>query len=149
MVLAALSTLLVFCFAHRAEAFVNWVEDGDAIGRANLDGSGVDRTFINQDTDASFVRGVTVNDGGLFWTSPYGCTSSSKPDSLGHASLGGTGIDQSFVKSPTACGSGIAVEGNYVYWIGSEGSLEDPASISRATLDGSVIEPEFIVRDES
>ena len=67
--------------------FVYWtVPDANAIGRAGMNGTGVDQTFI---TGLQGVQGVAVNSAGIFWTN-------TDTGSIGRANLDGTGINQNF-----------------------------------------------------
>lgn len=95
-----------------------------AIGRAALDGS---------DRDESFLSGigepcdVAVGGGYVFWPSVLG---------IGRARLDGSEVDREFIWSPGGrCG--VAVDSSHVYWSVSGG-------IARADLDGGSIEPAFI-----
>src|SRR5215211_3977623 len=92
--LLALLALLVLplALAPRAEAFVYWTDvvTGE-IGRANLDGSGVDKSFIPQ---ARSALSVAVGGAHVYWTSPSTGT-------IGRANLDGSGVDQSFISGPT------------------------------------------------
>ena len=70
--------------APRAEAFVYWADvDKGTIGRANLDGSGVDRSFI---ATASSPIGVAVDSGHVYWT--VISARSAAPTSTGAGSIG-------------------------------------------------------------
>ena len=98
----------------------------DAIGRANLDGTGVDQSFI---TGASGPNGVAVNDSHVYWANDIAGT-------IGRANLDGTGVNQSFI---TGLGFplGVAVSGQYIYWA-------DGTGVGRANLDGTGANPSFI-----
>jgi hypothetical protein len=99
-----------------------------AIGRANFDGSGVDRNFIS---GVSSPCGVGVDGGHLYWGNFQGGT-------VGRALLGGGDVEEGFVEGATGpCG--VAVDGSHVYW-----SNWDGTSIGRANLDGSGVDDEFI-----
>ena len=58
------------------------------IGRANLDGTGVDQSFIS---GAQGPFGVAVDAGHVYWAN------GNFPGSIGRANLDGTGVDQSFI----------------------------------------------------
>ena len=125
-----LVTIAAFCaVAAPAHAYVYWT-DGDAgtIGRANLDGSGVDRDFI---TGAGSPRGIAVDEDHVYWAD-------SAAGRIGRADLDGSDVDPDFItgaSSPT----GLAVDGSYVYWA-NRGS----DTIGRASLDGSPVDQGFI-----
>jgi hypothetical protein len=98
LLLAALLALtLTLAFAPRAEAFVYWANESRTIGRANLDGTGVDRSFI----PAGGFPGVAVDAAHVYWTNEFG--------TIGRANLDGTGVDHSFI---TGAGRpwGVAVD---------------------------------------
>jgi virginiamycin B lyase len=110
------------------------------IGRANLDGSGVDQGFTpvlwNDDRTASEAHfGITVAGGHIYWANPG-------PGTIGRSDLDGTNVNQEFI--PLILGacrpSAVAVGGGYVFW-----SCEGGNTIGRANLDGSDPNPAFIV----
>lgn len=70
------------------------------IGRANLDGTGVDQSFIS---GASFPTGVAVDAGHVYWSNPLS-------DTIGRANLDGTGVDPSFITGASSP-NGLAVDG--------------------------------------
>jgi hypothetical protein len=116
--------------AARAEAFVYWAggEGSTTIGRANNDGSGVDKSFI---TGASAPRGVAVDAKHIYWANE-------NDQSIGRANLDGSGVDQNFI---TGAGRPfeVAVDGTHIYWSNFATGTSDPnlGSIGRAKLDGS------------
>jgi virginiamycin B lyase len=135
LLLAALLALTL-ALAPRAEAYVYWTgfdpTEGPAIGRANLDGTGVDQSFI---TGLGFD--LAVDGAHVYWTD--------RPrHRIGRANLDGTGVDQSFITqdSDTDVG-GVAVDAAGIYWAGhfSESVCQteecpDYGFISRLNLDG-------------
>ena len=109
-----------------AGAFVYWANNGGGtIGRANLDGSGVDQSFI---TGAGEPVGVAVDGEHVYWTA----------GSIGRANLDGTDVLPNFI---TGAGfpQGVAVDGEHVYWANLTGG-----TIGRANLDGSGVDQSFI-----
>ena len=97
---------LAMAFAPAAGAYVFW---GNAtvntIGRANLDGSGANQSFI---TGASNPNGVAVDGLHVYWTN-------FNAGSIGRAYLDGSGANESFISGlfqPT----GVAVDSSHVYW---------------------------------
>ena len=112
-----------------ASAFIYWTNDeGNAIGRANLDGTGVNQSFI---TGASEPEGVAVDGSHIYWTN-HGT------NTIGRANLDGTGVDQSFITDANGPW-GITVDGDHIYW-----TNEHEATIGRANLDGSGVNEDFI-----
>ena len=107
-------------------AHVYWTSpDTDTIGRANVDGTGVNQSFI---AGASDPRGVAVVGAHVYWAN-------FDTETIGRANLDGTGVNQSFIagaSDPTA----VAVDGAHVYWGGT--------GIGRANLDGTGADPSFI-----
>jgi virginiamycin B lyase len=124
---------LTLALAPRAAAYVYWTEifgEGGKIGRADLDGTGVDKRFIT----GAHPNGVAVDATHIYWANW-------KEHAIGRANLDGTGVDQSFitgVRDP----SGVAVDGAHVYW------TSGAAKIGRANLDGTDVDPSFITITE-
>jgi streptogramin lyase len=116
--------------APRAEAFIYWT-DGSAgtIGRANPDGGGVNQQFIAG--AAEFPAGVAAGADHLYWANFAAGT-------IGRARLDGTHAKLDFIPGCGCDPSGVAVDQSHIYWTNFGGSL------SRANLDGSGIEAEFV-----
>jgi virginiamycin B lyase len=145
----------ILALAGRADAFIYWtnVVGGPSqlgtIGRANLDGTGVNQNFIG----ASNPQGVTVDGAHVYWsdlTTPGGDLGSG---TIGQANLNGGSPNQSFIGSgapPTFPGAvgpeGIAVDGAHVYWADSFRDQNNIAQgvIARANLDGTGVNDTFV-----
>ena len=121
-----------------------------AIGRADLDGTGVDRSFILTGTTVAGTTDLAVDAGHIYWTgrvsAPACCGAA-----LGRASLDGTSVDPVFI--PGSCclkppfWEGVAVDGAHIYWTEYLSEPQSPTrSIRRANIDGSGTEP-FILPD--
>jgi virginiamycin B lyase len=127
-VIVALAFVLTIVFASSAQAYVYWTShDAGFIGRANLDGTNSDQTFI---VGARAPSAVAADAQHLYWTNPNRNT-----NTIGRADLDGTNVTQSFitgVHSP----SGVAVDAQHVYWAGG--------TIGRADLDGTNPDQNFI-----
>ncbi len=105
------------------------------IGRANLDGTGVQEAFISGLTGPT---GIAVDGTHIYWVN--GAT-----PTIGRANLDGTGVNQDFITGLTSSSApgppsvhGIAVDGAHIYWGTSAGT------IGRASLDGSGVNNSFI-----
>ena len=65
--LAAILLVLPLALAARADAFVYWTNsDPGTIGRANLDGTGVNQSFITG--AGASAAGVAVDGAHVYWT---------------------------------------------------------------------------------
>jgi hypothetical protein len=128
LVIAALLVLAApLAFAPRAAAFVYWTNGKTgAVGRANLNGTGVDHQFIG---DAKTVFDVAVDSTHVYWTTG---------NAIGRANLDGTGVDRSFITG-LSFPEGVAVDAAHVYW-SSYGS----STIGRANLDGTGVNESLI-----
>lgn len=100
--------------------------DGTTIGRANLDGTGVNQSFI---TGADTPGHIAVDRNYIYWSNFNGNT-------IGRATLDGTGVNQSFIATAVSP-SGVAVDATYIYW-------RTPSGIGRAHLDGTAPNQQFI-----
>ena len=118
-----------------------WAAEG-WIGRANLDGSGVNQHLIDYR-----LNGDTIPPGQLAVDDHYiyfglGRNTIAGVGLIGRANLDGSGVDKQFI---TVQGglllSGLAVDSNYIYWIDS---MPGHQSIGRANLDGTGVDPSFI-----
>lgn len=116
-------------------AYVYWADyTADAIGRANLDGSGVDQTFI---TGASNAGGVAVDGRYIYWSARAMPTQTRPRNAIVRANLDGTGVRQQLLVGYGA--SDLEVHGQYIYWTNYVTN-----TIGRASLDGSGFEKSFI-----
>jgi virginiamycin B lyase len=144
--LAGVAVLLAALFlsdlalAPRAEAFIYWANRTDAIGRANLDGTGVDERFVARSKRGA-PEGVAVDAHHIYWSEAYALGGGA----IGRAKLDGTGVDRKFIRIRTNTPIGVAVDANHVYWSGNccrSGFLG--GAIGRANLDGTDVEQGFI-----
>jgi virginiamycin B lyase len=145
-----LATLLALTFAPRADAFVYWVDSGqrDAIGRAKLDGTRIDKRFIEGYAPGS----VAVDARYIYWAGLDLSPQDSESSTIGRARLNGTKVDRRFIPLyPEGFSESIreiAVDDEYIYW--AENLIQKPPgsnfakSIGRATLDGSDVDHNFI-----
>ena len=126
----ALVLAVTLALAPRAEAYVFWTNSGDTIGRANLDGTGVDPSFITLVGANPYLSGVAVDARHVYW-------SDFNTGAIGRANLDGTGVDREFITGAGPTPSGVTVDGGHVYWT-------NPDGIGRANLDGTGVDRSFI-----
>jgi virginiamycin B lyase len=120
--------------AHIYWADGNFSENAGLIGRANLDGTGVDPDFIRLTGD-SRPCGVAVTGTHFYWGNQV---PSAETDTIGRASLDGSGVNQAFIGGARRP-SGVAVGGGRIYW-----SNFDGGSIGRANLSGTGVNQNFV-----
>lgn len=106
-------------------------QSGNTVGRANLDGSSPDQSFISLPGFPG-PNGVAVDDRHIYWTS-------GSPGAIGRANLDGSAVDRSFIATGDANPFGVAVDGQHIYW-----ANRAAGTIGRANLDGSSPNPGFI-----
>jgi hypothetical protein len=122
------------CGIAVAGKYIYWMYGAESlkpatIGRANLDGTGVNKSFITGVPNG--FCGIVVAGGHIYWTNG---------GFVGRASLDGTGVNRHFIR--TASGPcGVAVYQGHIYWGQSRGDL---MTIGRANLDGSTVDNQFI-----
>jgi hypothetical protein len=112
-------------------SFVYWVNNepgGFTIGRANLDGSGVDQSLI---TDPFVPEGVAVDNSHVYWANSFGA------NTIGSATVDGAHANPSFIAAKEPYG--VAVHGKFLYW-----TNEATNTIGRAGLGGSGVNQSFI-----
>ncbi len=104
------------------------------IGRANLDGSGVDQHFITSVDGPTFplVAGSYLYWGSTGW--------------IGRATLDGAEVNQHFINTGAYRVDGLATDGTYLYWAdtSTRTGTNDGTAIGRANLDGSGVDQHFI-----
>jgi virginiamycin B lyase len=114
--------------------YIYWADrTGNSIGRANLDGSSPDDSFI---TGASDPWGVAVDANHIYW-------SNRATGAIGRANLNGTNPDQTFITGLLSP-HGVAVDGSHIYWANDIAGPPEGGSIGRANLDGSSPNNNFI-----
>ena len=143
--LAAFLLALPLALAPRAEAYIYWTSSTATEGsivRSNLDGTGVDQSFIDGFSPVlGFGPGaVAVDAKHVYWTQVEGRTGVS---AIGRANLDGTGVDYGFISDTGRRTQGIAVDADHVYW-----TAGDPPRVGRADLDGTNVERSFITMSD-
>ena len=144
-VLALLAVLLVLplALAPRAEAYIYWAGcefpscTTPGIGRANLDGTNANGSFITG--TGALTQGIAVDAKHIYWTVGAGPSQGS----IGRANLDGTNANDSFITATGHQTQGIAVDANHIYW-----TAGSPAVVARANLDGSGVDRSFITMSD-
>jgi virginiamycin B lyase len=75
--------------------------------------------------------------GYVYWTNTYYSPGQPSVFTIGRASLGGTGVNQSFIPTVDNDRSGLAVDAGHIYWT-------NQVSIGRANRDGTAVNQSFI-----
>jgi virginiamycin B lyase len=99
----------------------------EAIGRANLDGSNPNQSFV----PAGLPYAVAVDSSHIYWAD-------TNTGTIGRANLDGSNPDQNFITTANYP-SGVAVDSGHVYWTNAS-----TGSIGRANLDGTHRNQNFI-----
>jgi virginiamycin B lyase len=111
---------------------VYWAQTlSDTIGRAGVDGSDVNQSFIVL-AAGSLPHDVAVDSSHVYWTSGFS-------GSIGRADLDGQNVDPNFITGLTGCCDGLAVDGTYMYW-----AAGFAGTIGRADINGQNVNPNFI-----
>ena len=122
------AVLLLLVTGAAADASIYWTSGQyGPLGRANLDGSGVEKAYIQTQS----LSGVAVSGGRIYWNGVYG---------IARANLDGSDVDEHFIDG--GGGGGMAVNGQHIYWAIAGGTTD--GRIGRANLDGSGVDPNFI-----
>lgn len=118
--------------------YVYWtVPDANAIGRAGMNGTGVDQTFI---TGLQGPEGVAVNSAGIFWTN-------AATGSIGRADLDGSpsSVNQNFITGASPANL-MTADATHLYWTILGGQFGRDA-IARADVSGGNLNTTFITGD--
>jgi hypothetical protein len=103
-----------------------------SIGRANIDGTGVNPSFAST---GALPFEVAVDGQHIYWATP---------GAIGSANLDSTGVNNHFVTGLGDNLNGVAVDGQHVYWADGFGSGGGPGIVGRANLDGMSVNQKFI-----
>ena len=132
--LALLFAVAVYAVPAVAEAnFVYWTnQGGTTIGRAKLNGTGINNSFIAGLNDP---HGIAVDSKYIYWSQGNAATGS-----IGRANLDGTGANPNFIPHSAGVDSpfGVAVTSSALFWSNAA------ATIGRAGLDGTGAVSNFI-----
>ena len=105
-----------------------------SIGRAWLNGSGVDHSFIDPGIPG-LVTDIAVDVNHIYWSQSPGF---GYDGAIGRAWLNGTGVDNPFIPSPQGSEPiAVAVDTAHIYWFNGP-------NIARANLDGTAVDNSFI-----
>ena len=118
-----------------AGAYVYWVDNGGTIGRAELDGTGVNSNFFS--VEPGDIYGFARDAGHIYYSNDGAGVSFHR---IGRVNVDGTGANTNHV--PDVIGHstawGIAVDDSHIYWADLSGA------IGRSNLDGSDANLNFI-----
>jgi virginiamycin B lyase len=129
--LLSLALILTLTLAARADAFIYWANLAPVpgtIGRANVDGTGADQSFIT--TGVKAPAGVASDGTYVYWAN-------SGTNSIGRAFANGAEPNPKFITGALVP-EGVAVDANHIYWANGDGT------IGRANLDGTNVQQHFI-----
>ncbi|MEI8082827.1 MAG: hypothetical protein WCI74_13390 [Actinomycetes bacterium] len=113
--------------ANAASGHVFWSNLESSLGRANLDGTGVNQSLITGGDPHLMAVDATH----VYWAN-------AATGSVGRANLDGTGTNQSFITGGNGT-YGVAVDATHIYWSNLNGN-----AIGRANLDGTGVNQSFI-----
>ena len=128
VVTVALLLVSLTCTARAAAIGV------DAIGRANLDGSDVEQSFVRTQRSST---SVAVGADQIYW-GWLGSPAEHLSPSIGRATLDGSSVQPTFLTVPAGV-YGVAVDGRHIFWRGGAAGW-----IGRADLDGTNLDADFI-----
>ena len=129
----AVNATLTLLAATRPPGHIYWSNSG-TIGRANVDGSGVNQSFIAGAGIAPYA--IAADNNYVYWVNQGHDAST-----IGRAKLDGTNVNPSFITGLTAGAdevSALAVDAGHIYW------TKGLSSIGRANLDGTGVNQNFI-----
>jgi hypothetical protein len=127
---------------------------GTTIGRARLDGTGVEQSFVSG--AGRRPCGVALDRKHIYWAEQQG-GKVGRPDkggAIGRANRDGSGVNASFIPTPAHQGCGVAIAGSHIYWTSTACEIvpgrdcwwspSSPAAIGRANVDGTSVDDQFI-----
>jgi hypothetical protein len=129
--------------------YIYWTDfsSDNRIGRASLDGTGVNPSFIDCSASPGDTMpfAITISGSYIYWTNYVWKVTGG--GTIGRAKLDGTGANQSFLGGDLADFNPgwIAIAGGYMYW-SEPGDALSPGkgTIERAKLDGTELTRNFI-----
>ncbi len=110
------------------------------IGRANVNGTGVNPDFIS--TTDQDLQGLVVTPTNIYWSALNGGgVVGGAPSSIGEASISGGSVNNNFITGQSAYEALAGYDG-HLYWIGSTGNTYHP-TIGRATFSGGSVDTDL------
>lgn len=139
---------LVVAFAVAGSLGWATAAGADAVGRADVAGSGIEPSLIAVSSSAGQIGGVAVDAGHVYWANPV-------THSIERANLDGSGVESTFLTVPLPAsgpfvGAGpfyLAVDAAHIYWTTAEGGPPGAYGgvyIGRANLDGSGVTAKLV-----
>jgi hypothetical protein len=140
--------------APTAAPYLYWANSKTTIGRARLDGTGVEHSFVSG--TGRQPCGVTLDREHIYWGEALGgkIGSPDKGGAIGRANRDGSGVNANFIPTPAHHGCGVATAGSHIYWTswaceivpgrGCWWAPSSPAAIVRANVDGTGVDDQFI-----
>jgi len=131
---ALLLVALLSLFPSAASADLFWTAGiPEAIGRAELNGGGVEPTFIDLEAEEGEPFGIAVDSEHIYWTNFDGAA-------IGRALLDGSDAEPDFIPLPAGGNIvNLAVDSSHIYWVNGA-----DVSIGRADIDGTHVDSSFI-----
>src|SRR4029450_7078424 len=124
-----------------------------SIGRARLDGTGVEHSFVSG--TGRGPCGVALDREHIYWGEALGgkVGSPDKGGAIGRANRGGSGVTAEFIATRPNHGCGVATAGSHIYWTswackivpgrGCWWAPSSSAAIVRANVDGTGVDDRF------
>ena len=137
-----------------APVYLYWASGKTTLGRARLDGTGVEQSFVSG--AGRRPCGVALDREHIYWGEALGgkVGSPDKGGAIGRANRDGTGVNATFIPTPAHHGCGVAIAGSHIYWVsiackivlgrGCWWAPSSPAAIVRANVDGTGVDAQFI-----
>src|SRR4029077_15469687 len=122
ILIAAIALLALPALASANFVYWSSATPNSSIGRAKLNGSGLNTRFIS---GLANPTAVAVNSKFIYWTD-------STATRIGRANLDGSGVNQTFITTGVGGPEGLAVTSTGIYW-----ANDSDGTIGRANIDGS------------
>jgi hypothetical protein len=135
-------------------SYLYWVNGKTTIGRARLDGTGVEHSFVSG--TGRGPCGLALDRKHIYWGEALGgkVGSPDRGGAIGRANRDGSGVNAKFIPTPAHHGCGVAIAGSHIYWTSGACKIvpgrgcwwapSSPAAIGRADVDGTGVDDQFI-----